>query len=95
MKPRSGPEARSNASLTLISLATRGFIPTSYTRVSTGPMTKAVRKSASEMTTEFGGEVAVPSAVRNSDSTTTMRVNDVIITKIDGASESTVNSAIS
>ena len=31
------------------------------------------------MITEFGGAVAVPSAVRNSDSTTTMRVNDVIM----------------
>src|SRR5580700_6314629 len=29
MKPRSGPEARSNASLTLISLATSGLTPTS------------------------------------------------------------------
>ena len=45
------------------------------------------------MTTELGGDVAVPSAVRNSNSTTTMRVNDVIITRIDGASERTVNSA--
>jgi hypothetical protein len=35
-------------------------------------MTKAVSKKASEMTTESGGEVAVPSAVRNGDSTTTM-----------------------
>ena len=47
------------------------------------------------MTTEFGGEVAVPSAVRNSDNTTTMRVNDVIMMRIDGASDSTVKSAIS
>src|SRR3954454_9141390 len=45
--------------------------------------------------TELGGAVAVPSAVRSSDSTTTMRVNDVIITRIDGAIDSTVNSAIS
>ena len=58
-------------------------------------MTKAVRNRAKEMTTEFGGDVAVPSAVRNSDNTTTIRVNDVIITRIDGASDSTVNSAIS
>jgi len=36
----------------------------------------------------------VPSAVRSSDSTTTMRVNDVIMTRIDGASDSTVSSAI-
>ena len=47
------------------------------------------------MITALGGAVAVPSAVRNSDSTTTMRVNDVTITRIDGASESTVISAMS
>ena len=43
--------------------------------------------------TAFGGAVAVPSAVRSSESTTTMRVNDVTITRIDGASDSTVTSA--
>ena len=47
------------------------------------------------MITEFGGAVAVPSAVRSSDSTTTIRVNDVIMIRIDGAIDSTVNSAIS
>ncbi len=57
-------------------------------------MTKAVRNKASEITTELGGAVAVPSAVRSSDNTTTMRVKDVIMIRIDGASESTVNSAI-
>src|SRR5712691_7739361 len=50
---------------------------------------------ASAMMTEFGGAVAVPSAVRNSDSTTTIRVNDVIMMRIDGAIDSTVKSAIS
>jgi len=33
--------------------------------------------------------------VRSSDSTTTIRVNEVIITRIDGASDSTVSNAIS
>src|SRR4051794_7812814 len=47
------------------------------------------------MITEFGGAVAVPIAVRSSDSTTTMRVNDVIMIRIDGAIDSTVSSAIS
>ena len=47
------------------------------------------------MITELGGAVAVPSAVRSSDSTTTMRVNDVIMIRIDGAIDSTVSSAIS
>src|SRR5258708_7356962 len=47
------------------------------------------------MMTEFGGAVAVPNAVRSSDSTTTIRVNDVIMIRIDGAIDNTVNSAIS
>src|SRR6185369_2640308 len=46
------------------------------------------------MITELGGAVAVTKAVRSSDSTTTMRVNDVIMIRIDGAIDSTVNSAI-
>ena len=54
-----------------------------------------VRNSASETITVFGGAVAVPSAVRSSESTTTMRVNDVTITRIDGASDSTVTTAMS
>ena len=60
-----------------------------------GPITKAVRNKASETITALGGAVAVPSAVRRSDNTTTMRVNDVIITRIEGARESTVISAMS
>src|SRR5215472_18343907 len=47
------------------------------------------------MITELGGAVAVPIAVRRSESTTTIRVNDVIMIRIDGAIESTVRSAIS
>src|SRR5258705_8506848 len=46
------------------------------------------------MMTEFGGAVAVPNAVRSSDSTTTIRVNDVIMIRIDGAIDNTVRSAI-
>src|SRR5262245_8856008 len=46
------------------------------------------------MITEFGGAVAVPNAVRSSDSTTTMRVNDVIMIRIDGAIDRIVSSAI-
>jgi hypothetical protein len=54
-----------------------------------------VRNSASATITALGGAVAVPSAVRNSDSTTTMRVNEVIITRIEGASDKTVMNATS
>ena len=46
------------------------------------------------MITALGGAAAAPSAVRNRESTTTMRVNEVIITRIEGASESTVTNAI-
>src|ERR1700731_249433 len=46
------------------------------------------------MITEFGGAVAVPIAVRSSDSTTTIRVNEVIMIRIDGAIDSTVKRAI-
>ena len=54
---------------------------------------KGVRKSAGAMLTELGGNVAVPSAVRNSDCTTTMRRN-YVFTRLDGASESDVDNAI-
>src|ERR1700686_2065532 len=47
------------------------------------------------MMTEFGGAVAVPNAVRSSDRTTTIRLNEIIMIRIDGAIDSTVNSAIS
>ena len=58
-------------------------------------MTKPVRNSESPMITAFGGAVCVPSAERSSDSTTTIRVNEVTITRIDGASDSTVMTAMS
>ena len=53
-------------------------------------MTMAVMNRAMETSTEFGGLCCSPSAVRNRDSTTIMRTNDVVIITIDGASESTV-----
>ena len=58
-------------------------------------MTKAERNSARLTMTAFGGAVWVPMAERKSDSTTTMRVNEVTITRTEGASASTVTSATS
>ena len=58
-------------------------------------MTKAVRKMARLTITAFGGAVCVPIAARKSDSTTTMRVNEVTMMRIDGASARTVTSATS
>src|SRR3546814_13165251 len=50
-----------------------------------GIMTKAVRKRARLTTTELGGVCCRPMAVRRNDSTITNRVNEVMITRIDGA----------
>ena len=54
----------------------------------------AVRNSASEMMTVLGGAVCRPMAVRSSYSTTTMRVNEVTITRMDGARERMVISSM-
>ena len=51
----------------------------------------AVLETASDAVAAPAEPVAVPSAVRSSDNTTTMRVNDVIITTIDGARLRTVS----
>ncbi len=56
-------------------------------------MMNRVRNSARLIITLFGGVCWVPMALRRNDSTTMIRVNEVIITSIDGASEMTVSSA--
>ncbi len=53
-------------------------------------MTMADRNSAREMMTALGGLCCKPSAVRSRDRTTTMRMNEVVMMTIDGASDSTV-----
>ena len=52
-----------------------------------GIITKNVRNNAKAIITWFGGACAVPIAVRRNESTTTIRVNEVTITRIDGASD--------
>ncbi len=54
---------------------------------------KNVRNKARDITTVLGGVCWTPMAVRMNDNTTIMRVKEVIIIKIEGASESTVISA--
>ena len=57
-------------------------------------MMNSVRNMARLMSDGVGrASAACPCAVRRNDSTITMRVNDVIIMKMEGASESTVSSA--
>ena len=58
----------------------------------TGAMTKNVRNSDRPMSTWFGGSCWTPIAWRSSDSTMTMRVNEVSMIRIAGASVRTVSS---
>src|SRR5436190_21256511 len=59
-----------------------------------GPMTNSERNSASPTSTWFGGTDCVPIALRTSDSTTTIFVNAVHMSRIAGATPSTVISAM-
>ena len=72
-----------------------GSMPVRQASWKVGAMIKAVRNSARLISTVLGGVCCMPIAVRRKDSTTTIRVNDVIITRIDGASASTVSRATS
>ena len=62
-------------------------------RVSVGDMMTSVSTSARPVSTVFGGSAAAPIADRTSESTTTIRTNDVHITSRNGAMESTVSAA--
>jgi hypothetical protein len=53
-------------------------------RSKVGPITNRVRNSDRPMITWLGGDACVPRAMRSSDSTITMRVNEVIISSIAG-----------
>src|SRR3954467_7777720 len=59
-----------------------------------GPMTNSERNSASPTSTWFGGTDCVPMALRTRDSTTTIFVNAVHMSRIAGATPSTVMSAM-
>src|SRR4051794_40112314 len=56
----------------------------------TGPITNSVRNSAIPVSTWLGGDCCRPSALRTSDSTTMILVNDVHSSSTDGATDSTV-----
>src|SRR5581483_1402670 len=62
-------------------------------RVSVGDMTIAVRMSAMPVSTELGGSAAAPMAERTSDRTTTIRANDVHMTRTNGAADNSVSAA--
>ncbi len=56
---------------------------------------KAVRKSARLTSTVLGGVPCVPMALRMIERTTTMRVKEVTITRMEGASVITVRTMMS
>src|ERR1700709_1670716 len=58
--------------------------------LNTGPITKIVRNSAIPVSAWFGGDDCRPSALRVSDSTTSILVNEVTSSSADGAIDSTV-----
>ncbi len=67
-----------------------GLIPAWYEVWKVGAMIRAVRNRARLTSTALGGLCCKPSAVRNKDSTTVMRTNEVVMITIEGASDSTV-----
>ena len=95
MKWWNGAAARRMPSISPICPAVIGGSPVVQAWSSAGCMTKKVRNSASPISTMLGGVLWVPSALRSSDSTMTMRVKAVTITSRLGASDSTVTSAVS
>ncbi len=64
-----------------------------FTLSITGAMTNNVRNSARPTSTWFGGVWPAPSAWRRMPSTITMRVNEVIISRMAGSSVSAVISS--
>ena len=64
-------------------------------RCQVGAITSTVRNSEIPVSTMFGGVCCRPSAWRKSDSTITIRVNEVSITSSAGASVTNANSAAS
>jgi YD repeat-containing protein len=82
--------ARAYASASSMRCSVYGSSASSLIRCATGAMTTPVRSRDRASTTCVGGTFWVPIACRTNDRTTTIRVNDVIETRIAGAIESTV-----
>ena len=95
MNVRNGAVTSSKAVASSMRSSISGDRPFCQAAVNAGAMINALKNKASETITIFGGDCCVPRAVRNNDSTITMRVNEVTVTKIPGASDSTVRTAIS
>ena len=95
MKFRTGLEPRSKAISAVIAPFSKGETAFAYISLPVGVMIKAVRKSAKLTITVLGGADAVPMAERKSDRTTIMRVNDVTMMRMVGASDKMVTRAMS
>src|SRR6185437_5382520 len=70
-----------------------GSIAPCEMRSNVGAITTSVSTKARPASTALGGTAEAPIAERTSDSTTTMRTNDVHVTSANGSSESTVKTA--
>ena len=86
---------RSKACSSVMLSEISGATPLSQICCSVGCIMKKVMNRAKLTITVLGGVPWVPRAVLSKESTITMRTNDVIMTKIEGASVITVKSAIS
>lgn len=95
MNALNGSIPRSKASISVISSANRGLTAVSYAALNVGAIMKNVKNSANEIITVFGGVCCTPMAVRRNDRTMMIRVKLVIIIKMDGANDKTVNNAMS
>src|SRR3546814_9962373 len=89
----SGLAPRSSAVSKLMVPVLSGWYAWLYIWSNTGDMAKNVKKRARPISTELGGDVGVPMALRNRPSTMMMRVKPVIINSIAGRNDSIVSSS--
>ena len=91
MNVRTGASALVIASDCSSSPFRNGCSASSLTVCQTGAITNTVIRKAMPISTWFGGSAGTPIALRTSESTITMRVNEVIITRMAGANERNVS----
>lgn len=90
IKSFSGLAAFSRPSMISILSSIIGLMPSVHERSRVGVITKKVINRASETKTILGGVALVAKALRVMEKTTLMRMNEVVITRMDGAKDRTV-----
>mgnify|MGYP003324467403 FL=1 len=89
MNVRNGAAVFSKASVSSILSSINGNMPVFHACSNVGAIINALKKSAKLIITILGGDCCVPRAVLKSDKTTTIRVNEVIVTNSPGAKDKT------